>query len=201
MNNLQVQLAQSQEALRQSELEKQQGRDSLAELESRYRHLHFTLNQAQLARRDLATKLQIVLARKAEMRTLIEIQEVSKANSERQLSETWRIIERLTDIIHGLRNHLDGHKLSREERAIDVASVILEKERFQSQVGDLKHYLADFQITTEATTRRLTSQLDICRDEVRSKDEKIAELERICGRTRSDVRRPSRSSHRKVAGT
>ena len=201
MNNLQVQLAQSQEALRLSELEKQQGRDSLAELETRCRNLHFTFSQAQLARRDLTTKLQIVLAQKAEMRTLIDVQEASKANSERQVSETWRTIERLTEIIHGLRNHLDGHKLSQDERAIDVAGVLLEKERFQSQIWNLEHFLADHQTITEAATRRLAKQLITCKDVVRSKDEKIVELERACARMKQDMRRPLRWSPKQVAET
>ena len=99
------------------------------------------------------TKLHVVLARNAEMRVLIEIQEASKVNSERQVSESWRTIERLTDIIQGLRNHLDGNKLSEKEQAIDVAGVFLKKELLQSQVQDLKHSLADFQTTTEAAAR------------------------------------------------
>ena len=82
----------------------------------------------------------------------------SKANSERQVSETWRTIERLTEIIHGLRNHLDGDKLSQNERAIDVTGVLLKKERFQSQVRDLEHFLVDHQAITKAVTRRLVLQ-------------------------------------------
>lgn len=192
MNNLQVQLAQSQESLRQSELERQKARHSLADVEARCRHLHFRLSQIQFARKDLITKLHVTLARKAEMRVLIEIQEASKVNSERQVSESWRTIERLTDIIQGLRNHLDGNKLSEEERAIDVAGVFLEKERLHSQVQDLKHSLADFQTTTEAATRSLASQLRACEDAARLKDERILELETACAQTKHDVRRPSR---------
>ncbi len=82
MNNLQVQLAQSQEALPQSELEGQKERHSLADVKTRYRHLHFELNQAQCARKDLATKLQINSARNAEMRILIDVQKTSKVNLE-----------------------------------------------------------------------------------------------------------------------
>lgn len=135
------------------------------------------------------------------MRVLIDVQEASKANSERQVSEAWRTIERLTEIIYGLRNHLDGYKLSQDERAIDVVSVLLEKEHFQGQVQDLEHFLVEYQIITEAAARRLATQLVICRDVVRSKDEKIAELERACAWMKQDVRRPSRLSPRKVAGT
>ncbi len=200
MNNLQVQLAQSQEALRQSELEGQKGRHSLADVKARCRHLHFELNQAQCARKDLATKLQINSARNAEMRTLIDVQEASKVNSERQVSESWRTIARLTEIIQGLRNHLDGHKLSQEERVIDVAGVLLENELLKSQVQDLKYSLADLQTTTEAVTRRLVSQLACSQDTVCSKDQRIAELERAFAQMRQNARRPSRLPQRMAAG-
>lgn len=81
LNNLQVQLAQSREALRPSHLEGQRGRQSVTDHEARCRHLHFVLNQAQCASKDLTTKLQIVLARENEMRSLIDVQKASKANS------------------------------------------------------------------------------------------------------------------------
>ena len=180
MNNLQVQLAQSQEALRRSELDRQQGLDLLTAMKTRCRHLRFTLNQVQIVRKDLGTRFQIVSVQKSDMQVLLDIQEANKENLERQVAEGWRSIERLTEIIHGLRNHLDGHKLSQDERAIDVACILLEKERYQSQVGDLKHHLVDFQTVTEAKIRTLTEELAICSQSVRSKDEQIAELERAC---------------------
>ena len=146
-------------------------------------------------------ELHVTVARNAEMRVLIEVQEASKVNSERQVSEAWRTIERLTDIIQGLRNHLDGNNLSGEEQAIDVVGVFLEKERLQSQVQDLKHSLADFQATTEAATRRLASQLTACQGAMRSKDERISELERACAETNQEMQKPSRLSQSIAAGS
>ena len=200
MNSLQVQLAQNQEALRQSELERQKGRHCLTDVEARCRQLNFRLSQSQCTRKDLTTRLHVAVARYTEMRVLIEVQEASKVNSERQVSEGWRTIERLTEIIQGLRNHLDSKKLSAEEQTIDVAGVFLEKERLQSQVQDLKHSLADFQATTEAATRRLASQLTVCQSAVRSKDERILELERFCAQTKQEVQKTSRSSRRIAVG-
>ena len=155
------------------------------------------LNQTKYALRDLATKLQVALAQKAEMRTLIEVQEASKVNSERQVSESWRTIQRLTEVIQGLRNHLDDHRLSQDERAINVAGVLLEKGILQSQVQDLKHSLADMQTTTDAVTRRLASQLASCQELVRSKDEEISELESF--QMKQDVHPSSGSARRKEA--
>lgn len=117
------------------------------------------------------------------MCTLIDIQEASKANSERQVSENWRTIKRLTEIIQELQNHLDGHRLSQD----DVAGIFLEKEISQSQVQDLKHSLADIQTTSEAVTRRLMSRLATCQDAIRLKGERITELERACIRITQDV--------------
>ena len=170
--------------LRQSELERQKGRHCLTDMEARCRQLNFRLSQSQCARKDLTTKLHVVVARNTEMRVLIEIQEASKVNSERQVSEGWRTIERLTDVIQGLRNHMDGNNLPGEGQALDVGGVYLERERLQSQVQDLKHSFADFQATTEAATRRLASQLTASQGAARLKDERILELERSCAQTR-----------------
>ena len=97
-----------------------------------------------------------------------------------------------------LPDHLDGHKLSQDKRAIDVAKV-LEKERSQSRVRDLKHELAYYQTTTEASMGRLTTELATYRSIIRSKDERIAELERACARTDQDMWGASRLTQRNVA--
>ena len=138
MNDLQLQVARYQEILRQCELGKQQEQKILEDMRRKCRQSGFAAQQAELARRELEAKFHKERASKLEIKKAFEFHEESRANTERQLSESWHTISNMATFIHSLRIHLDGSRLEPEEKLVDVAEILMEKAQLRNENGGLK---------------------------------------------------------------
>ena len=204
MNQLQLQVAQCQDTLRRCELEKQQQEKGKKELDTKYRQLVHNVQQVELARRQLALELRNERAEKVQIQKSFEIHEASRVNTERQVSESWRTISNLSEFIHTLRLHLDGSKLSPEEKAVDVAGILMQREQLRIETGGLKNMLFAAENSSRAASERFEAHLQqeqlAWSQELRARDHKIGELERALARVKQDSRKPPRLSQKKVTG-
>jgi len=96
----------------------------------------------------------------------------------------------LADVIQSLRDFIDGPRLSDDERAVDVKAIILEKETLRIEVGTLRNFLIEANTkvaTTTVQTANLHSEIADYHAQLRTKDQKIAELERYLSGTRETL--------------
>lgn len=154
-------------------------------VEARCRQLTFDLQQCEKARVDLLRTSQEDQRQLAEVRNMLEFQEASKEHSERRVGDGWRTIQQLAELVHSMRIHFDGPNLSSEEKKVDIAHIIMERERLQHENGGLKQMMAEAQTNGRKLldAERLRWELAI-----RSKDQKIAELKRL-SRPKLDLHR------------
>ncbi len=141
MNHLQVQIAQCQESLRQRDFEIADMHKHTIKLETEARIANFNLRQSKTSRTEIGKQLQDEQFEKGELHKALEIQEAGKENLEREKAELWKTIQKQAKFIHSLRNHLDGPKLSAEERCVDVAQLLADREKFKLEVNRLKAIL------------------------------------------------------------
>lgn len=159
------------------------------DIHTRYRQVAFVLRQAQLSRAEVEGQLQSERAQKAELLQPFDFHEVNRVDLEQRLFECWQTVKSLADVVKSLRDHLDGPRLSDEERAINVQAIIMERETLRIEVGGLKNLLMEANTKGATAKDQLTTlqgEIAYCHAQFRMKDLKIAELERSltrCQRT------------------
>lgn len=57
----------------------------------------------------------------------------------------------------GLRDQLDGPRLSDEERAIDITAIIVEKETLRIEVGGLRNFLVEANVKGATAAEQIAS--------------------------------------------
>ena len=204
MNQLQLQVAQCQETLRRCELQKQQQEKTTKELDTKCRQLVHNVQQVEFARMQLAMELRNERAEKVQIQKSFEVHEANRVNTERQVSESWRTITNLSEFIHTMRLHLDGSKLSPEEKAVDVAGILMQREQLRIEMGGLKDMLFAAENASRAASERFEAHLQqeqmAWSQELRVRDQKIGELERGLARLKQDPRKPPRLAQKKMMG-
>ena len=159
MNQLQLQVAQCQETLRRCELQKQQQEKTTKELDTKYRQLVHNVQQVEFAHMQLAIELRNERAEKVQIQKSFEVHEASRVNTERQVSKSWRTITNLSEFIHTMRLHLNSSKLSPEEKAVDVAGILIQREQLRIEIGGLKNLLFAAENTSRAASERFKAHL------------------------------------------
>ena len=69
--------------------------------------------------------------------------ERSRTLLKRRVGEQWQILINLADILHKLRLKIDGDKLSENKKKVDITALFVDKKKLTSQIGSLKHLLAE----------------------------------------------------------
>lgn len=148
---------------------------------TQYRQLAFNLRQAQLSQAEVQGQLESERAKRAELHQAFDFHEVNRADSEQRLFECWRTVRNLADIIKNLRDCLDGPRLSDDERAIDVKTIIIEKETLRVEAKGLRNLLLEANTKIATTTGQVATlhgEIAHHHTQLRTKGQKIAELER-----------------------
>jgi len=177
-----VQLADCREALRQSGRANQRGRIANFELHAQCRNLHFDAYWLHQARADLEADLHKEHGQYVATHQALQHLERSRALLERRVGEQWHMLINLADILHELRLKIDGDKLSEDEKQVDITALFVNKEELTSQVGSLKHLLAEVKEALKTEISKNKEMHANGTELVKARDHRILELERnlIC---------------------
>lgn len=190
MNNLQIELAQCQEALRQSENTNHQQNLRVDLLETECRKATFNLKQVEAARSEGDKRY-------AALYQTFQLQENSRAQQEKRAAEQWQTLRHTAETLHTLRDHVDGKNLSDEERKLDISGIIMESERLKDQCSALNQILEESQDAQKLQASKYVEQQEADRLQwnrlLRLRDRRILELEKIVPKV-LDVRRASKRS-------
>lgn len=193
MNRLQVQVAQCQGILRRCELEKAEKDRSINELETRARQATFRTRQLEVYCKDLGKQLHSERDEKLELQKTLEIQEAGRDNMEREKAELWQTVRDQVMSIQILHKHLDGPKLSAEERCVDVAKLLLECEEFKLKVGRLEEMLTARTMEGQQMEHAEAFWYNM----MQGKDRTITALEQAIVRMKQNIGTPNQSSQDK----
>jgi len=136
-------LADCRKTLRQSRLVNKRRRTANFELHAQCRNLYFNAYQLQQARADLETDLYKKHGQYAVTHQVLQHSERSRTLLKRRVGEQWQILINLADILHKLRLKIDGDKLSENKKKVDITALFVDKKKLTSQIGSLKHLLAE----------------------------------------------------------
>lgn len=92
-------------------------------------------------------------------------------------------------MVKGLRDQLDGPRLSDEERAIDIIAIIVEKETLRIEVGGLRNFLVEANVKGATAAEQIASfqgEIAQCHAQIRRKDQMITHLERCITRSQPE---------------
>lgn len=188
MNDLQGELLQCQDALRQSEDINRQQSLRVNFLETECRNLTFNFKQAEAARAE-GDK------RHAALYHTLQLQENSRVQQERRAAEQWQTLRHIAETLHTLRNYVDGKNLSDEERKLDVSGIIMESEHLKDKCSALNQILEETQEAQRLQASKCAEQQEVDRLQwnklLRLRDRRILELEKVVPRV-LNVRRASK---------
>jgi hypothetical protein len=84
----------------------------------------------------------------------------------------------LADNLHELRLKIDGDRLSEDERNVDITALFVDKEELTSQVGSLKHLLAEVKEALKTEISMNKEKHAHGTELVKVRDRRIMELEK-----------------------
>lgn len=105
-----------------------------------YHRMASELRDAQLYRAAAERHLQEARDQIVELEQAFDFHEANQRDLERRLYDSGQAVTDLADVVKALRDYADGPRMSEEERGIDVAKIIMEKEALGLEVTELRRF-------------------------------------------------------------
>lgn len=186
MENLQMQLIDCREALRQFGLAKQRDRLVNIELHAQCRSLRAEVHQT---REELKASLHKEHGHYVTTHQVLQHSERSRSLLERRLEEQWQMLINLVDLLHSLRLKLDDDKLFDDEKKVDIIALFVDKEALTSQIDSLKQLLIEMQEALKAEVSRNKKMQAKGTEMVKIRDQRIMKLKRNIIRLKQEQRK------------
>ena len=105
-----------------------------------YHRMASELRDAQLYRAAAERHLQEARDQIAELEQAFDFHQDNQGDLEMRLYNSVQAVTNLAEVVKALRDYADSPRMSEEERGIDVAKIITEKEALGLEVTELRRF-------------------------------------------------------------